>query len=310
MMDISEVNLSSIDLNLLQVVATVLETRSATRAAAELHVTQSAVSNALKRARELFDDPLLERRRYGFEPTPRGAALLPELRAWLDAARHLIATPAPFDPATTARTFHIACADAITQALLRPLLRLLTQRAPRARLRVSSLERLIATEGLDRGEVDLLIGIPPEVALAHEAEEVYLDPMVCLVRRGHEAASAGLSLEHFAALPHVEIALFGASDDTIDRALARRGLTRQVQIALPHFSALPLALLESDGVCTLSRRLAESFAAQLPLTLVEPPLELEPLRIVQVWHRRWGGRDEVLFLRQLVLEAAQQPRAL
>ncbi|WP_437904328.1 LysR family transcriptional regulator [Sorangium sp. So ce327] len=73
------VNLSSIDLNLLHVLAVTLEERSATRAARRLGVTQSAVSNALARARELLGDPLLVRDGHGMAPTPAAEELLPEL---------------------------------------------------------------------------------------------------------------------------------------------------------------------------------------------------------------------------------------
>ena len=102
-----------------------LEERSATRAARKLHVTQSAVSNALRRARDVFGDPLVVRQPYGLEPTPRAAALQPALRAWLEVARRLIADAPAFDPARSTRTFCIACSDAVAITLLQPMLRLL-----------------------------------------------------------------------------------------------------------------------------------------------------------------------------------------
>src|SRR5690242_2004836 len=77
---IMSVNLSSVDLNLFLVLHAVLEERSATRAAARLHVTQSAVSNALSRLRELLGDPLVVRHGRGLVPTPRAEELAPLLR--------------------------------------------------------------------------------------------------------------------------------------------------------------------------------------------------------------------------------------
>src|SRR5688572_27548955 len=98
MLIMNDVNLSSIDLNLLVVVDAVLETRSATRAAARLHVTQSAVSNALRRARELFGDPLLVRTGRGLCPTPMAEALAPRLHDALTHLRGLLGADARFDP--------------------------------------------------------------------------------------------------------------------------------------------------------------------------------------------------------------------
>jgi DNA-binding transcriptional LysR family regulator len=71
------VSLASLDLNLLLVLDTVLAERSVARAARRLHVTPSAVSNALARLRAALDDPLISRSGRGIVPTPRAAALAP-----------------------------------------------------------------------------------------------------------------------------------------------------------------------------------------------------------------------------------------
>lgn len=298
-------NLGGVDLNLLHVVATVLEEQSATQAAARLHVTQSAVSNAMRRARELFGDPLVVRRPHGLAPTPRGAALLPALREWVEAARRLLVETHRFDPAGTTRTFRIACSDAVAATMLSPLLQQLATRAPRARLLLVSLDRLIAEDGLARGEVDLLIGIPPVLPRGCEAERVYRDPLACIVRRDHPTVRLRLTLGRFASLPHVELALFGRIDDTIDRALAKHGRSRFVQVALPHFSSVPLAVAATDCVATLSSRLACAFADRWPLRVLKTPLALDPIEVRQVWHRRSDSDGAVRFLRELVREAAQ-----
>jgi DNA-binding transcriptional LysR family regulator len=301
------VNLSGVDLNLLNVVAAVLEERSATRAARKLHVTQSAVSNALRRARELFGDPLVTREAYGFTPTPRGASLLPALRAWLEEARRLVANVPRFDPATSTRTFSIACTDAIAIVLLQPLLERLGQRAPHTSVRLLTLERMIAADALAQGEADVLVGMPPVLPAGHDAALVYRDPMSCIVRRDHPHVRSRITLARYASLPHVDLALFGAVDDTVDRALARQGRSRHIAVAVPHFSSVPLAVLETDCIATVSSRLARRFAQWLPLRILTPPVALEPLEIRQVWHRRSETDEGVMFLRRLIHDAATEP---
>jgi DNA-binding transcriptional LysR family regulator len=298
-----DVNLGSIDLNLLLVVATVLETQSATRAARRLHVTQSAVSNALRRAREIFGDPLVTRQPHGFRPTALGAALLPSLRRWLEDARRIVANEPRFEPATSQRMFSIACSDAIAMVLLRPLLRVLRARAPRAGLRLSTLDRLITEDTLVRGEVDLLVGIPPYLPRGHLAEPVYEDPFACLV---HARAIAGkrLSLDAFAALPHVELALFGDIDDAVDRALAVTGHSRHVKVAVASFAVIPHAVIETRGVCSMGERVARALATR-ELRTMRPPVKLPPLEIRQVWHERSDADEGVQFLRRAVLDAVR-----
>jgi regulatory helix-turn-helix LysR family protein len=65
------VSLATLDLNLLLILDTVLTERSVVRAARRLHVTPSAVSNALARLRVALDDPLLIRSGRGVVPTSR-----------------------------------------------------------------------------------------------------------------------------------------------------------------------------------------------------------------------------------------------
>lgn len=298
----SDLNLAGIDLNLLLLTATVLETQSATRAAKRLHVTQSAVSNALRRARELFGDPLVTRQAHGFRVTSRGAALLPRLKVWLEQARQLVSNEPGFDPNTTHRVFSIACTDAVALVLLGPLVRLLRDHAPNASLRFVTLDRLIHEDALVRGEVDLLVGAPPYVPPAHRAELVYVDPFVCLV---HRSSGRGLSLAKYAELPHVELALFGEVDDAVDQALAIRDRRREVKVAVASFGLVPQAVLESRGVCTLGQRVAARFArSHRQLDCLPCPVKLPPLRVEQVWHSRAEDDEGVRFLRRLVREAA------
>lgn len=297
-----DVNLAAVDLNLLLVVHQVLETRSATRAAQRLSVTQSAVSNALRRARAVFGDPLVVREPHGFAPTARGAALQPRLARWLEDTRRILAGEGAFEAATTRRAFTIACSDAISLVLLRPLLALLAARAPSATLRLVTLDRLLGEDGLVRGDVDLLVGVPPFVPAAHLAEPVYDDPFVCLVHAGALGRRRSLSVAAYAALPHVELALFGEVSDAVDRALAAVGRARAVKVAVPSFAVVPAAVAEIGGVCTLGERVARALATA-EHAVVRCPIALPPLPIRQVWHARVDADDGVRFLRRAVREA-------
>ena len=54
-------NMSRIDLNLLVYLDVLLRECNVTRAAEELGISQPAMSNSLRRLRDLFDDPILVR---------------------------------------------------------------------------------------------------------------------------------------------------------------------------------------------------------------------------------------------------------
>jgi len=97
----------NIDLNLLRIFDILYDERSVTRAAAHLFFTQSAVSHALARLREVLGDPLFLRIPSGLQPTERAQQLAPRLRVALAEIRSAVAPPM-FDPAKTRQHFVIA----------------------------------------------------------------------------------------------------------------------------------------------------------------------------------------------------------
>ena len=73
-------NLNRIDLNLLVYLDVLLRERNVTQAANQLSLSQPAMSNGLKRLRDLFGDPLLVRTSEGMAPTERALELEPIIR--------------------------------------------------------------------------------------------------------------------------------------------------------------------------------------------------------------------------------------
>ena len=89
---IHEINTNStlrrIDLNLLLVFDVLMQEKNVSRAAERVFLSQSAMSNALKRLREMLDDPILVRGAKGMQPTPRALALEAPVRSILQQVDH------------------------------------------------------------------------------------------------------------------------------------------------------------------------------------------------------------------------------
>lgn len=306
MTPMTDVNLSTVDLNLLVVLGAVLETSSATRAAQRLHVTQSAVSNALRRAREVFGDPLFVRTARGLSPTPLAVELAPRLERWLGEARGLLGAER-FDPKTTTRRFTLAGTDALAATLFPPLLRRFRARFPAASLRLVTLERMVREDGLGSGDVDLHLGIPPRVPSGCLSSPLYEDRFVVVASRRLRVRR--MTLATFASLPHVENALFGEPDDEIDRQLEVHGLRRRIVAAVPHLALLPRLVAETDGISVVAEELVRASSVRARLVTYPVPLPLPPLRFVSVWHRRSDADPGHRALRALVDETVRASRA-
>jgi DNA-binding transcriptional LysR family regulator len=294
------VNIASVDLNLFVVLHAVLEERSATKAAARLHLTQSAVSNSLARLRLLLGDPLVVRAGRGLSPTPAALAAQPRLEAALHLLEGIVHDLDDFDMSSTTREWVIAFAELYSPLLLPELQRRLQREAPHSSLRVMTLDRISATDALATGELDLYLGVPTTTPAAWRSEPAFTDDIVGIIAKGHPAADQPMTLERFIALPHAHVRITPGRGQEVDDALARRGLTRKIQLTVPHYSSVFAVVESGNCVATVPRRLARYHTRRLALTMFELPLSLPNYDVRLHWHVRVDNDPGVAALKTMI----------
>src|SRR5690242_15527447 len=100
-------HLNRFDLNLLIALDALLKEKNVTRAAERMFVSQPAMSAALQKLRDCFNDPLLIRVGRDMELTPRGLSLIEPVRESLLSIQMMLGTQPTFDPATVKRSFTV-----------------------------------------------------------------------------------------------------------------------------------------------------------------------------------------------------------
>lgn len=176
--------LSRIDLNLLVTLQVLLECRSVSTAARQLHLTQSAISKALARLRAQFEDPLFLRASKGLVPTPFAQRLQKPLSDWLETAGGLFAHE-DFDPATWRGELVLVAHEYLHVTLGPRLLALLHEHAPGMTLKVHS-QHSHQLRGLELGEVDFVLNLQfSELSADFESEVMYTDAPAILARANH-----------------------------------------------------------------------------------------------------------------------------
>jgi DNA-binding transcriptional LysR family regulator len=306
------VNLASIDLNRLLVLHAVISERSVTRAAAALHVTPSAVSNALARLRATFDDPLLVRSGRGLVLTPRAARLAPQLADAVSAMARVVEEQSNFAPARTTRTFGLACSDAEQISEVPRIAAAFSRKLPNARLRLMSVDQLEASGGLAAGDVDAAIAPASGPLRDTYSSDLYQEEGVLVVRKGHPYVRGRMSKDQFNTLRHIDILLAlgrpGIGHRILEEFLASHGLQRDIAISVPSFSAAAAIAARTDWVAGMPRRMATIFLRQLPLVTVKMPVPPISFRMQLVWHERTHADAGARFFRSLVLTALRTPR--
>src|SRR6266850_2814462 len=115
------VHLRNLDLNLLVPLHFLLEERHVTRAAERSFLSQSAMSRALERLREMFADPLLVRSGRAYERTVRGERVLRELGTLMPRLEDMVRGE-EFDQAQSEERFRVALTDHASTVLLPSLM--------------------------------------------------------------------------------------------------------------------------------------------------------------------------------------------
>lgn len=297
------------DLNLLVTLAALLETHNVSRAAESLGLSQPAVSHALNRLRDTFDDQLLVRSGRVMVPTPRAVELLPEVRELLAEIERILVPAEDFDPAETKRTFVVATNGFAAQVLVPELLRELRERAPNAVLRVVQTGHRDLRELLTDGEVDicLISGQIDHLPESLMMRMLFDDPFVVLVRDGHPLKGE-VSLEDYAAAEHVLVSPRGDVHGAVDALLAQKGLRRRIALLLSDFMIVPQILTSTDYVITTPVTIARMFAREFDLRTFTPVGGLGADRgaLFALWHERVQNDPVNQWFRRLVMDVGER----
>lgn len=298
-------HLNTLDLNLLVVLHVVLEERSATRAAARLGRTQSAVSHALKRLRDTLGDPILVRAGATMAPTPYAERLQAPLSDLLSGVAHLLAPRAPFDPATATDTFTIAASDYVQLRVLDLFHHTIHAQAPHIALRVIPPRRYSDdAAALASGDLDLTVMIN-KVPETLNAAALFRDDFITLVALDHPLQGPSVTLHDLAAYPQVLTSPVGKPGGVFDAILARHGLTRHVAITVPHFLTAVRLVAGTHRLLSLPRSIGLSLAAAHGLRPLEPDFETPRIRAWLAWHPRQHDHSPHAWLRARLLELFQ-----
>ena len=196
--------LGKVDLNLLISLQVLLEERSVSRAAERLFITQPAMSKALSRLRNLFDDTLFTRSSHGMRPTPRALEVAEGLGAILGDISQLLGG-GEFNPATYQGEVTLALSEHMGIALLPVLIKRLSERAPLLNIRVETkMEQQL--EELALGNLDFAI----QIKRAHYDNDFRVEllgssPLAILMREKHPLAQGEPTWERLSRYPLLKL---------------------------------------------------------------------------------------------------------
>jgi LysR family transcriptional regulator, nod-box dependent transcriptional activator len=273
-----------LDLNLLVALDALLTHRNVTRAAEQLNLSQSALSGALARLREHFNDELVVQIGRRMEPTPLARALAEPLHDILLKTKSLVTATPSFDPRTSNRRISLIASDYSTEVLMMDLLTEIAREAPNIKITLE--EHTAETfERFNRGEINLRIIPEPFRFEGHPHQHLFDERYVCVAWTENNEIGDMLTLDQYQSLPHVVRFSRGALQTTFEQqVLEQVGFSRNVSVSVPLFTLVPRLVVGTKRIATVHARLAELYARTLPIKILAPPVAFPTLTEVLEWH--------------------------
>ncbi|WP_321910249.1 LysR substrate-binding domain-containing protein [Paraburkholderia sp. J11-2] len=318
----------SIDLNLLRIFDAVFEERNLALAGKRVNLSQSAVSHALTRLRQVLNDDLFVRTAKGLQPTARAMGMAGQLRGALQQIKSALDIVA-FEPARAQRKFVVAANDYITSLLLGRLSQRLNAEAPLTDLVIRPSTRLDLAGQIDVGRIDIAVGIFSDIPSRFRWMKVWDQTDVLLMHRDHPLAEQPLTPDSVLEYPLVAISQGGEEEGAVSGFIFERGLARQsemfnraalnlvcagqsesprVRVAMAHSLAIPALLRFSNMLALVPSALGREMERNSELKMRAAPYECPREDVRAVWHERSDNDAALQWLRRQMADLARQVR--
>jgi DNA-binding transcriptional LysR family regulator len=300
---IHAMNVKVFDLNLLRVFAAVDSERNVSRAAAQIGLSQPAMSNALSRLRKACNDPLFVRTPGGMEPTALALEMAGPVHEALAQLDRALGGSANFDPKRVNRTFRLVMSDAGQLVVLPALMEALAHNAPGIAIEAVQIPREQYVQALENGFADLAIShltsFPPGLL----QEPLFEDSYCCVASAQHPSFHGSISVAQFAAARHIVVAS-GNAEAHVERTFAGLKQKRDVALSVTQYHIAIEAVRPTSLIATVPRL---SVRASDNVQVMDLPFEVPKAEVRLFWHRRVHKDPANKWLREFLTKSTNQP---
>ncbi len=292
-----------VDLNLFRVLDAIHSHGGISGAARALNLTQPAISHALRRLRDTFDDPLFVRQGNAMVATDRTRSMIADVQVHLGGLYAAVDGAEEFEPGRLEMTFTMGLRDVMESTAFPPLLTRLGVEAPGVTLVSRRVPREVLERELAAGRLDLAVDRKVRVGPRIHRRKMFDEPQVVVVRRGHRLAQARLTALRYVRARHITVTHM-EGPEPIDHLLAEEGRARDIVLRCQHYFAACQIVAATDYLLTIPRSYALDLARVLPLKILAFPFPIPAIEIMMFWHISREDDPAHEFMRGLVLESA------
>jgi DNA-binding transcriptional LysR family regulator len=297
--------MKSTELNLIPIFVAIYEESNLSKAAARMDISQPAVSKALKRLREIYDDPLFHRSTTGVEPTVFASDIYPAMSAALKNFTSTLSASREFDPKTSNRIFSIAVVSTVTHSFIPRLVRQIRQAAPHIALEIHPqfTEDLEADLRLQR--YDLVIDMAIRGRTMLKSEVVYSEKLMVVCSKDHPRIGTSISLDEFLKEEHVAASRWHSRSSLLNgediKELGARNIVIRASGAL---EMMPI-IGTTEMIGMLPKSAVDGLGSHYNLKALDLPFEKQEHNLCTIWHPSRTTESGHRWLRQQIQKVAK-----
>ncbi|HFQ5056858.1 TPA: LysR family transcriptional regulator [Vibrio vulnificus] len=293
------------DLNLIPIFVAIFEEQNLSKAAARLDISQPAVSKALARLRDIYDEPLFHRSPSGVEPTSFAVDIYPAMLTAFKYFTSTLSASSEFEAKVSNRIFSIACVSVASYELMPQLLKQIRQHAPNISLEVHPLFTEDYESDLRLQRYDLIIDMAPRGWTTLKVEPIFSERLMVVCCADHPRIAEACSVAQFLAEEHVVVSRWHArkslmsEEDIAD--LAQRKIVYRASGAL---EMLPV-IHGSEYIGMLPESTINAFAGTYNIKAVSLPFEHDIYDLCAIWHPSRSSESAHQWLRNQLKAAVK-----
>ncbi|WP_333013435.1 LysR family transcriptional regulator [Vibrio vulnificus] len=293
------------DLNLIPIFVAIFEEQNLSKAAVRLDISQPAVSKALARLRDIYDEPLFHRSPSGVEPTSFAVDIYPAMLTAFKNFTSTLSASSEFEAKVSNRIFSIACVSVASYELMPQLLKQIRQHAPNISLEVHPLFTEDYESDLRLQRYDLIIDMAPRGWTPLKVEPIFSERLMVVCCADHPRIADACSVAQFLAEEHVVVSRWHArkslmsAEDIAD--LAQRKIVYRASGAL---EMLPV-IHGSEYIGMLPESTINAFAGTYNIKAVSLPFEHDVYDLCAIWHPSRSSESAHQWLRNQLKTAVK-----
>ncbi len=294
----NDMHLRKYDLNLLVILAVLLEECHISNAGKRLGLSQSAVSHALQRCRAIFSDPLLLRGSKKMAITQKGAQLKQSLDIFIKSTEEIFYSK-PKNLLQISQKVKLHLSDACSRVLLVPLLKILSEKAPNVEiitLKWQNQEN--ALSALTRSSADMIISADVRTHPSLIIDHLSCEKFIAIAAKDNPINNSP-DMNEWLEYKHIVVSSDGEKYTNIDRELGRFNLSRKVAIVVSSFYDA-IDIVRNTNFIALAPIGAFGRDEISGLKIIKPPMEINGFDLVLVTHIRNKQNEIIKFIRATI----------